>query len=164
MADTIDPMRRSANMARIKSRDTGPEVRLRSALHKLGLRFRLQRRDLPGKPDIVFPRQKVAVQVRGCFWHQHKDCRLADFPNPSWSIGSPSWKGMFAAMRRTTRPCGQWDGRSWSFGNANSLPRLTCPALLAASRRSYCHTGHRERPYRCWRAVAGRRRQRYADC
>ena len=74
MADRITPEQRSKNMSRIKGRDTKPEVRLRSALHRAGFRFRVCRTDLPGRPDIVFPRQKLAIQVRGCFWHQHKDC------------------------------------------------------------------------------------------
>lgn len=74
MADRITPEQRSKNMSRIKGRDTKPEVLLRSALHRAGFRFRVCRTDLPGRPDIVFPRQKLAIQVRGCFWHQHKDC------------------------------------------------------------------------------------------
>lgn len=80
MADRISREQRSRNMARIKSRDTKPEVRLRSALHRAGLRFRVCRTDLPGRPDIVFPRQKVAIQVRGCFWHQHAGCGLSHVP------------------------------------------------------------------------------------
>lgn len=80
MVDTIDPARRSANMARIKGRDTGPELRLRSALHRKGLRFRVCRKDLPGKPDIVFPAARLAVQVRGCFWHQHQGCSSGRLP------------------------------------------------------------------------------------
>lgn len=60
-------------MSRIKSRDTKPEKRVRSACHSLGLRFRLQRRDLPGKPDIVFPKHRTVILVHGCYWHSH-DC------------------------------------------------------------------------------------------
>lgn len=60
-------------MAKIRSSDTKPELLLRSALHKAGLRFRIHKTDLPGKPDIVFPQQKLAVMVHGCFWHRH-DC------------------------------------------------------------------------------------------
>lgn len=67
-------------MAKIKGRDTKPELRLRSALHKIGLRFRVCRKDLPGKPDVVFPRQRLAVQVRGCFWHQHEGCPAGRLP------------------------------------------------------------------------------------
>ncbi|MBL8555491.1 MAG: very short patch repair endonuclease, partial [Phenylobacterium sp.] len=66
-------MDRSANMARIRSKNTGPELRVRKALHRLGYRFRVHRRDLPGTPDIVLPRHRTAVLVHGCFWHRHPD-------------------------------------------------------------------------------------------
>lgn len=88
MADTIDPARRSRNMARIKGRDTQPELALRSALHRLGLRFRVCRRDLPGKPDIVLPRHRVAIQVRGCFWHQH-ECGGGRLPKSNLDYWKP---------------------------------------------------------------------------
>lgn len=80
MTDRISRDQRSENMARIHSRDTVPELRLRSALFKLGLRFRLYRKDIPGTPDIVFVRQKLAIQVRGCFWHQHPGCPRGRMP------------------------------------------------------------------------------------
>ena len=67
-------MDRSENMRRIRSGGTLPELRVRRALHSLGYRFRLHRKDLPGKPDIVLPRHKVIVFVHGCFWHQHAGC------------------------------------------------------------------------------------------
>jgi DNA mismatch endonuclease Vsr len=67
-------------MSRIRSRDTGPELALRRALFGLGLRYRLYRRELPGTPDIVFVGARLAVQVRGCFWHQHPGCRQARIP------------------------------------------------------------------------------------
>ncbi len=62
-------------MRSIRKTDTKPEVRVRSALHRMGFRFRLHRRDLPGVPDIVLPRHRTVVLVHGCFWHQH-DCKL----------------------------------------------------------------------------------------
>ena len=74
MADIWSEEKRSAVMARIRAKDTKPEKLLRSELHIRGWRFRLHRKDLPGKPDIVLPRYKTAVFVHGCFWHQHKDC------------------------------------------------------------------------------------------
>lgn len=74
MADRLTPQRRSENMARIRSRDTKPELTVRRFLHRLGLRFRLHRRDLPGKPDLVFPRYRVVVFVHGCFWHGCPRC------------------------------------------------------------------------------------------
>ena len=77
MADTLTPEARSKNMARIRSRDTGPELLVRRAAHALGLRFRLHRRDLPGTPDLVFSGRRVAVLVHGCFWHRHPGCRMA---------------------------------------------------------------------------------------
>jgi DNA mismatch endonuclease (patch repair protein) len=78
--DRISKLARSENMRRIRGKDTKPELALRSALHRLGLRFRLHRNDLPGKPDIVFPKKKAVIDVRGCFWHRH-DC--SDFRWPS---------------------------------------------------------------------------------
>jgi DNA mismatch endonuclease (patch repair protein) len=82
MTDRMSPDQRSALMSRIRGRDTGPEVTVRRLAHHLGYRFRLHRRDLPGTPDLVFPRQKKVVLVHGCFWHHHRDpeCRNAVLP------------------------------------------------------------------------------------
>lgn len=67
-------------MSRVKSRNTTPELTVRRIAHRLGYRFRLHRRDLPGKPDIVFPRLKTAIFVHGCFWHRHRGCAKAGLP------------------------------------------------------------------------------------
>jgi len=67
-------------MAGFRSKDTKPEMLVRRALHRLGYRFRLHRRDLPGKPDIVLPKYRTVILVHGCFWHQHEDCRDARMP------------------------------------------------------------------------------------
>lgn len=77
----VDPAR-SAQMARVRCRDTKPELKVRRALHAAGLRFRLQAVDLPGKPDIVFRTLRLVVFVHGCFWHRHDDpsCKLARMP------------------------------------------------------------------------------------
>ena len=80
MADRLTPERRSWNMSRIKGRDTGPEKRVRSILHRLGFRFTLRRVGLPGKPDVVLPRRRTVVFVNGCFWHQHAGCQNAGLP------------------------------------------------------------------------------------
>ena len=80
MVDTLSPEKRSWNMSRIKGSDTGPERLVRSILHKLGYRFRLGRKDLPGKPDIVLPKYRTVVFVHGCFWHRHEGCKYAYMP------------------------------------------------------------------------------------
>jgi DNA mismatch endonuclease (patch repair protein) len=67
-------------MSRIKSRDTNPEKTVRSLLHSLNYRFRIHRKDLPGKPDIVLLRYKTVIFVHGCFWHRHKNCKYAYTP------------------------------------------------------------------------------------
>lgn len=74
MVDTFTKKQRSEIMSRITSKDTQPEMCVRQVLHRLGLRFRLHRKDLPGKPDIVLPKWKTVIFVHGCFWHGH-DCK-----------------------------------------------------------------------------------------
>lgn len=80
MVDFLTAAERSERMSRIRSSNTSPELALRRAIHALGLRFRLHRKDLPGKPDIVFPRHKAVVFVHGCFWHRHDGCKVATTP------------------------------------------------------------------------------------
>ncbi len=80
MADIVDSSTRSRMMASIRGRNTAPEVALRSALHRLGLRFRLHCAGLPGRPDVVLPRHGAVIFVHGCFWHRHPGCRLAYSP------------------------------------------------------------------------------------
>jgi DNA mismatch endonuclease (patch repair protein) len=72
MADVHTPEARSFNMSRIRGRDTKPEMRVRKLLHSMGFRYRLHVKDLPGKPDLVFPRAKTVLFVHGCFWHMHR--------------------------------------------------------------------------------------------
>lgn len=92
MADRLSPERRSWLMSRVKSRDTGPEIRVRKAAHAMGLRFRLHRKDLPGSPDLVFPGRKVAMFVHGCFWHRHEGCKKATDPKSRTEF----WQEKFA--------------------------------------------------------------------
>lgn len=80
MVDRFTPEARSRLMASIRSKDTKPEMVVRRLLHAMGYRFRLHRRDLPGCPDLVFPRLRAVIEVRGCFWHQHSGCRHATTP------------------------------------------------------------------------------------
>jgi DNA mismatch endonuclease (patch repair protein) len=80
VVDFLSPLERSQRMARIRGKNTAPEVALRRAIHARGLRFRLHSRELPGKPDLVFPRFKAVVFVHGCFWHRHEGCKIATTP------------------------------------------------------------------------------------
>ena len=92
LMDKITPERRSWNMSRIKSKDTAPEKRVRSALHRAGFRFRLHVKDLPGKPDIVLPKYKTVIFVHGCFWHQHKGCSNATIPSTNQAFWQEKFK------------------------------------------------------------------------
>ncbi|MBP6018971.1 MAG: DNA mismatch endonuclease Vsr [Burkholderiaceae bacterium] len=79
MADVLTPEQRQLNMSRIRGRDTKPEMLIRRGLHARGLRYRLQDRSLPGRPDLVFPRHHAVILVHGCFWHGH-DCPMFRLP------------------------------------------------------------------------------------
>ena len=80
MADVVRPETRSRMMSGIRGKNTKPEMLVRRALFAAGFRFRLHRRDLPGAPDVVLPGRRIAIFIHGCFWHMHKDCRLAKLP------------------------------------------------------------------------------------
>lgn len=83
------PEARRAVMRANKAKDTKPEIAVRRMLHAMGYRFRLHRRDLPGTPDIVFPGRRKAIQVHGCFWHQHEGCRRATLPATRTDVWLP---------------------------------------------------------------------------
>ena len=78
--DTLSPEKRSWNMSRIRGKNTKPELAVRSMLHRLGYRFRIADKTLPGKPDIVLPRYGAVIFVHGCFWHRHPECKYAYMP------------------------------------------------------------------------------------
>jgi DNA mismatch endonuclease (patch repair protein) len=78
--DKVSPQERSRVMAQVKGKNTEPEKRVRSLLHKNGFRFRFHRKDLPGAPDIVLPKKKTVIFVHGCFWHRHPGCKRASTP------------------------------------------------------------------------------------
>jgi DNA mismatch endonuclease, patch repair protein len=90
--DRLTKERRSWNMSRIRGNNTAPELLVRSALHRMGYRFRLNRKDLPGKPDIVLPKYRLAILVHGCYWHRHNGCRYCYIPKSNMSF----WEAKFA--------------------------------------------------------------------
>ena len=78
--DTVSPETRSRMMRAVRHKHTAPEIAVRRTAHALGFRFRLHRSDLPGTPDLVFPRLRRAIMVHGCFWHRHPGCSAATTP------------------------------------------------------------------------------------
>ena len=93
MADVVSPEIRSRMMASIRGRDTKPEMLVRRYLHGCGFRYSLSRKDLPGRPDLVFARYNAVVFVHGCFWHGHAGCRFATTP----ATRPEFWKAKLAA-------------------------------------------------------------------
>lgn len=95
MADIVDPQTRSRMMSGIRGKNTQPEMLVRRILHAMGYRYRLHARELPGKPDIVFRRRRLAIFVHGCFWHRHSDpeCRLARMPKSRVDFWQPKLEG-----------------------------------------------------------------------
>ena len=124
--DSLSPERRSWNMSRIRGKDTRPELRVRSLLHTLGFRFRLNRKDLAGKPDIVLPKYRAAIYVHGCFWHRHQECRFAYTPKSNLSF----WTNKFdRTIERDAEVSSKLEQDGWKQlvvweCELNDIPRL----------------------------------------
>ncbi len=110
MTDNLSPEARSALMRSVRQKGTTPELRVRGIAHRLGYRFRLQRRDLPGTPDIVFPRYRVCVFVHGCFWHRHPGCKMATMPKSREKYWRPKFR---ANIERDRRKIAELEARGW---------------------------------------------------
>lgn len=93
--DTLSRQERSKRMSLVRGRDTKPEMHVRRLTHALGYRYRLHRRDLPGKPDLVFGQRRKVIFVHGCFWHRHPDpvCKLARLPKSRLDFWLPKLEG-----------------------------------------------------------------------
>ena len=110
MVDVVSPADRSRIMAGIKGKNSQPELLVRRMLFASGYRFRLHRRDMPGTPDIVMPRRKVAIFVHGCFWHHHQGCRYAKMPATRPSF----WKAKLEAnVERDRRAVEKLQALGW---------------------------------------------------
>lgn len=110
MVDFLTPAQRSERMSRIRGKDSQPELALRRVLHRLGLRYRLHAKGLPGKPDLVFPRYKTVVFVHGCFWHRHDGCKIATIPKSN----TPFWIEKFGKnVARDTRVGAELTALGW---------------------------------------------------
>lgn len=110
MADVHDVETRSYNMSQIKGKDTKPEMLVRKFLHAHGFRYRLYDKKLPGKPDIVLKKYKTIIDIRGCFWHLHEDCKYGDkVTTPSKKITSRR----VSAVQRDMVKISKWKEAGW---------------------------------------------------
>ena len=103
VADKLTPERRSWNMSRIRGGNTQPERLVRSLLHSMGYRFRLHAKKLPGKPDVILPKYRIAILVHGCFWHRHAGCRNCTTPTNNQAFWLKKLEGNAARDRRNLR-------------------------------------------------------------
>jgi DNA mismatch endonuclease (patch repair protein) len=110
VTDVYPPAKRSAVMRRVKGKDTTPELAVRRALTRLGARYRLHRKDLPGSPDVVMPGRRLALFVHGCFWHGHDCARGARIPkqNRDYWTASVARNRARDAANRTALEAGGW--------------------------------------------------------
>lgn len=98
--DVVSTVKRSEMMSGIKGRNTRPEMLVRAYLHAQGLRFRLHRKDLPGSPDVVLPKYRVAIFVHGCFWHRHVGCKYTTSPSTRQEFWQQKFAGNIARDQR----------------------------------------------------------------
>ena len=103
MTDVFSKEKRSWLMGRVKGRDTKPEILVRSFIHRMGYRFRIHRRDLPGNPDIVFPRHGKVIFVHGCFWHGHEGCPRSTRPTSNKRFWNEKLDGNIERDKRFRR-------------------------------------------------------------
>lgn len=108
--DIVSPEKRSRMMAGIKGKDTKPELVVRKLVHGMGFRYRLHRKDLPGSPDLVFPRLKKVIFVHGCFWHRHPGCRFAYTPKSNTRFWQDKLEGN---VRRDALASAALDALGW---------------------------------------------------
>lgn len=111
MVDLLTSERRSWNMSQIKGRNTRPELRLRSLLHRAGFRFRLHAKQLPGRPDVVLPKYRTAIFVHGCFWHRHPGCRNTTTPSTRREFWQEKFDGN---VRRDARNRAALEATGWT--------------------------------------------------
>lgn len=96
MTDTLSPKERSKRMSLIRGAGSTPEMKLRRLVHRMRFRYRLHVKELPGKPDLVFPSRRAIIFMHGCFWHRHKGCKLARLPKSKLEF----WKAKLEANRK----------------------------------------------------------------
>ena len=111
MSDIVDKPTRSRMMGGIRGKDTRPEMTVRRALHARGFRYRLNARDLPGTPDLVFPKRRTIVFIHGCYWHRHEGCRYATVPTTNRTFWTAKFEANVARDARNIRELREKDWR-----------------------------------------------------
>lgn len=111
MSDKLSKEQRSRNMSKIRGKDTKPELLVRSMLHRMGYRFRVQGRRLPGRPDIVFSARKKVIQIHGCFWHRHDCPNGRSMPSTRKDFWAEKFRGN---VERDARNLEKLDALGWS--------------------------------------------------
>lgn len=132
MVDIVPSAKRSQMMSGIKGKNSLPEMQVRRALFAMGYRFRLHRRDLPGTPDIILPRHRVAVFVHGCFWHAHQGCKYAKTPSTRTEFWTNKLRGNVERDRLATeklvemgwRVLNVWECAMRNTGAAAQMPKV----------------------------------------
>jgi len=140
--NVLDDLARRKMMAQFRSKDTKPEVMVRRALHRLGYRFRLHRRDLPGTPDVVLPRHRTVILVHGCFWHQHSGCRDARMPRTRQDY----WSAKFQRnSKRDAKIAADLTALGWRVlvvWECDARKPELASSLAAALGGTSCHAGY----------------------
>ncbi|HEU4460858.1 MAG TPA: very short patch repair endonuclease [Methylibium sp.] len=134
MVDVVSPARRSQMMSGIKGKDSLPERLVRKALFAMGYRFRLHRRDLPGTPDLVMPRRKIALFVHGCFWHAHRGCKYAKTPSTRPEFWSAKLQSNVARDQRAVEKLTEMGWRVLCVWECSIRDREAAAGLSAALR------------------------------
>jgi DNA mismatch endonuclease, patch repair protein len=135
VADVVDKAKRSQMMAGIQGKNTKPEMTIRKALHAAGIRYRLHVADLPGKPDLVFPKYKAAVLVHGCFWHRHRNCWWCTNP----STNEAFWSAKFDEnVRRDEKNLTDLENLGWRVATVwECALRIQAPTSVADTVRNW---------------------------
>lgn len=131
MPEHFSPTKRSEIMRAVKPKNTSPEKRVRSVAHRLGLRFRLHKKELPGSPDLLFPKRKTALFVHGCFWHRHEDCPRATVPKTNTDFWCEKFKRNMERDKETRKKLEESGWRVLIIWECETKSRESIEAFLS---------------------------------
>lgn len=132
--DKLTSLHRSWNMSRIGSKNTKPELLVRKALTKLGIRYRLHVKSLPGKPDVVLRKYSTVIFINGCFWHQHKDCKRSTVPKSNTDYWVPKLTRNIEKQKKDIEALNKLDLDALIIWECEARNKESLLALLKESR------------------------------